>query len=84
MVLWLCVQLRKSTSIYMAVVVFLCGSALDLGSTESEITSVISVRVGKCRRVVNGEKLGWGCLALHCFGNSLPVFRQDQPDTDVN
>lgn len=39
--------LRKSTSSYVAVVVFLCGSALDLDSTESEMTSVTSVHVGK-------------------------------------
>lgn len=46
----------------MAVVVFLCGSAPGLDSTEPEITSVTSVHVGKCKSC-KWEKVG---LALPC------------------
>lgn len=78
------VRLRRSTSSYTAVGVFLCGSALGLDSAEPKMTSVTSVHIGKCKRVINGGKFGWLCLALHSFDNSLPVFRQDQQVTDVN
>lgn len=89
MLLQLRVQLRKSTSSYMAVVMFLYGSILGLDFMESEITSVTSVYVGKHRRAVSGGQLGWLCLAVHSlehsFYSSLPVFRQDtRTQADVN
>jgi len=59
------VQLRKSASSYMAVVVFLYGSSLGL-------TSVIAVYVGEYKRVVNGEKLGWLCLPCSAFLRTFP------------
>lgn len=85
MLLQLHVQLRKSTSSYVAVGVFLYGGILGLDFTESEITSVNSVYIGEYKRVLNGGKQGWLCLAVHSLDNSLPVFREDsRTQADVN
>lgn len=56
---------------------------------ESEITSVNSVYVGEYKRVLNGGKQGWLCLAVHSLerslDNSLSVFREDsRTQADVN